>query len=97
MLQVAAAVPKDWKTRTDIRCYLSFLFPPLDAKEEAKGIKVREGIDWLDAGPGVLYMTTLTSGLTKSAFSKMAGAPIYKNMTIRNYNTLKKLLGLMEV
>ncbi len=41
-------------------------------------------------------MTTLMSQLTKSKFNKLASKKIYKEMTIRNLNTTKKVLALME-
>lgn len=94
--EVVAHAPKDWNTRTDIRCYIGFLLDPLTAEEATKEVTEREGVDRLTLGPGALYMTSLLSQLTKSAFNKMASKPIYQEMTIRNYNTTKKILGLMQ-
>lgn len=94
--QVVAKAPKDWKTKTDIRCYVGFLLPPMTAADAVKQIVINEAVDILDTGPGVIYMTTLMSGLTKSGFTKMIGTNIYKEMTIRNLNTTRKLLELME-
>jgi uncharacterized protein (DUF1697 family) len=93
---VAKNVPDEWNKRTDIRCYVAFVMEPMTAEDAAKEVSTREGVDTLKIGPGVLYMTSLLSQLTKSHFNKLAGKPIYKEMTIRNYNTTKKLLALME-
>jgi uncharacterized protein (DUF1697 family) len=41
-------------------------------------------------------MTTKMSEIAKSGFSKLTGKKIYKDITIRNYNTVKKLLALMQ-
>lgn len=88
--------PKEWKNQTDLRCYVGFLADALSPEESAKEIKIKEGIDFLETGPGVLYMTTLMSLRTKSSFNKLVGTNIYKEMTIRNYTTVNKLLKLME-
>ncbi len=96
MKQVVVNVPKDWNTDTDIRCYVSFMMEPLNAAAAANEVDLREGVDFLKVGPEVLYLTTRVSGLTKSAFNKLIGKKIYQDMTMRNYNTTKKLLGLMD-
>jgi uncharacterized protein (DUF1697 family) len=38
----------------------------------------------------------LISKATASRLGKVVGMPIYKNMTIRNWNTTSKLLTLMD-
>lgn len=96
MKKIVKEVPDGWNTSDKIRCYVGFLSEAMNAKEEAKEVKLREGVDTLKAAPGVLYMTSVLSQITKSAFSKLAGTKLYKEMTIRNYTTIKKLLIRME-
>jgi uncharacterized protein (DUF1697 family) len=48
------------------------------------------------AGTGVLYSSRLISRATQSRISRLVSMPIYKSMTIRNWNTTTKLLRLME-
>ena len=95
--KIMSDVPKDWEIREDIRKYMAFIKPPVSAKTIAPEVQLKKGVDFLKVGDGVLYMTTLLSGLTKSGFNKMAGnKQLYKEMTIRNYNTAKKILSLLE-
>jgi uncharacterized protein (DUF1697 family) len=91
-----AEVPPEWLTRTDVRCYLGFLAEPLFAEDLIPQIELKNGVDFIEAGEGVLYMTTLASGLTKSKFTKMIGKSFYKDISMRNYNTARKLLELMQ-
>jgi uncharacterized protein (DUF1697 family) len=93
---VIAGVPDEWKTPGDIRCYVAFLLPPVSAEEVIGEIKLKEGVDFVKPGLGVVYMTTLLGGITKSGFTKIIGKPVYKEITMRNYNTVKKLQELME-
>jgi len=94
--KVVSNVPDKWNSSKDLRCYIAFVREPANAQEIAKHIDTKEGIDWLDLGDHIVYMTTKLSGLTKSSFSKLAGKPIYQDITIRNFNTTKKILELME-
>jgi uncharacterized protein (DUF1697 family) len=72
-----------------------FLKPPLTATEALKGLKTRAGVDQATAGSGVLYFSRLIAKATQSQLNKIVGTPIYKNMTIRNWNTTTALLRLM--
>ncbi len=94
--QIISNVPSIWKTGNDLRCYISFLMDPVTATDAAKEVEIKEGVDSLKVGLGVLYMTTVMEKRTQSAFSKLMAKKIYQNMTIRNYTTTLKLLALME-
>ncbi len=94
--RVISEVPADWEKGKDIRCYIAFVREPVTSQDIVKEIQVKEGVDFISAGKGAIYMTTLMSGLTKSGFTRMVGKPFYKDITIRNYNTAKKILALME-
>jgi uncharacterized protein (DUF1697 family) len=94
--KVVAEVPADWGKRKDLRCYIAFVKNKISAKDVLSEIKLKEGVDFVKVGSTVLYMTTLLSGLTKSGFTKLVGTKIYKDITIRNFNTVKSLLEIME-
>jgi uncharacterized protein (DUF1697 family) len=73
-----------------------FLLEPLTAKEAVKEIKTRDGIDEIYGGCKVIYSKRLVEKITKSYISRIVGTPIYQRITIRNWNTTKKLYELME-
>jgi uncharacterized protein (DUF1697 family) len=73
-----------------------FLKPALSASSAIKSVPTRDGVDRAATGPGVLYFSRLTSRATQSHLSRIVSMPIYKDMTIRNWNTTTKLLRLME-
>jgi uncharacterized protein (DUF1697 family) len=93
---VISGAPDNWKTPGDLRCYVAFLIPQATTEEVIGEIKLKEGVDFVNAGQGVVYMTTLLSGITKSGFSKLASKPVYKQLTLRNFNTVQKMLALMQ-
>ena len=71
-----------------------FLKPPLTSEEALSKIKTKEGVDSVTAGDGVLYFSRLSEKSSQSYMSKMIGTAIYKEMTIRNWNTTTKLAKL---
>jgi len=73
-----------------------FLKSPLTANAAIESVPVREGVDHVDAGPGVLYFSRLSSRASQSRLSRIVSMPIYQSMTIRNWNTTMKLLKMMD-
>lgn len=93
--KVVDSAPKSWSGK-DLRKYVAFLVNPLTPKSAAKEVKVKENIDRLDVGKNVLYLSTKLEGLSKSSFKDLIKTKIYKQITLRNFNTVEKILKLME-
>lgn len=68
----------------------------IDASEAMVVFKPKEGVDKVWPGKGVIYSQRLSSERTKSNLHKIIGTKPYKSMTIRNWNTTTKLLGMLE-
>lgn len=68
----------------------------IDAADVMPAFTPREGVDSVWAGDGVIYSQRLTAERTKSRLGKIAAAPAYKSLTIRNWNTTTKLLELLR-
>lgn len=94
--KVVEDAPKEWKDGEDIRKYIAFIKKPGKPEEVLTAVKLTSGVDFIKTGNRVVYMSTLLSGITKSGFTKIIGTPIYKQLTIRNFNTVKKVKSLME-
>ncbi len=89
--------PKGFGTEpTNYRYDVIFLKAPLSGREAIKEIKVREGVDEVAAGKNVLYFARTIENITKSYLPKIILLPIYKQITIRNWNTTSKLVSLIE-
>lgn len=56
----------------------------------------REHVDAVWKGKGVVYSQRLCALRTKSRLNQVMGTPEYKSMTIRNWNTTRKLCKLLE-
>jgi uncharacterized protein (DUF1697 family) len=73
-----------------------YLKPPVEAATALKTVPVKPGVDEAHAGTGVLYFSRLISKATQSRLSKVVSLPIYKQMTIRNWNTTLALVRLLS-
>jgi uncharacterized protein (DUF1697 family) len=72
-----------------------FLKRPLTAKAAMRSVSTRDGVDRAWAGPGVLYFSRLTSRASQSRLSTIVSTPIYRSVTIRNWNTTTALAAML--
>jgi uncharacterized protein (DUF1697 family) len=93
---VVDGAPANWSRRSDLRRNIAFLKRPLTSKQALKDVEVKEGVDVVTPGKGVLYMSTVMTSLGSSRLTKLVTKKIYRQMTIRSYNTCQKVLALME-
>ena len=97
MNAVVAGAPAAFGTRpTEYRYDVIFLKQPLIADEAMKSVPVNPGVDRVFAGDGVLYCSRLISKASQSRLARITAKPVYQHMTIRNWNTTRKLVELME-
>ena len=94
---VVEKAPKDFGAKPDTyHSDVVFLMPPLNAAEAKPQFKLREEVDQVWAGNGVIYFSRLSAERTKSKLSKITELPIYKQLTIRSWSTTTKLLGKLD-
>jgi uncharacterized protein (DUF1697 family) len=93
---VVAEAPKeldDARVRPDVY-FLRDSLSPADAL--AAMPEPHPDVDRLWAGPGVLYTTRVTELASKSRLTKVVGTKLYREMSVRNWNTTRKLLALLD-
>ena len=98
MQDIVARAPAGFGTQpARYRSDVIFLKPPLTAAAAMKSIVTKPGVDHAHGGAGVLYFARLVSEATQSRLGKIVALPIYKSMTIRNWNTTTTLLRMVDV
>lgn len=73
-----------------------FLKSPLTPARAMRVVEIREGVDQVWPGTGVLYFARLSSRRTRSKMSKIVGTSEYQLMTIRSWSTTTRLLDLLD-
>ena len=94
---IITEAPTWWGADTEWKHNLLILLPPTTALETAAAIgTLKPDIEELQVGNGVVYQSVNFKFFGRSTTGKLASNPIYKKMTIRNYNTATKLLALFD-
>lgn len=57
--------------------------------------ELRDGVDEVAKGPGVIYFSRLDAEASRSRMTKFIGTAPYKRTTIRNWRTTTKLMELL--
>ena len=73
-----------------------YLKPPLTAAEALALVPADPEVDRVFAGSGVLYFSRLIEKAARSRLNRVVAMPIYRQMTIRNWNTTTRLLEIMD-
>jgi uncharacterized protein (DUF1697 family) len=73
-----------------------FLKSPLTAAKAMKVVKLRDGVDQVWTGAGVVYFARLSAERQRSLMSKIVGTSEYQAMTIRSWSTATKLRSLID-
>jgi uncharacterized protein (DUF1697 family) len=81
---------------TTYRYDVIFLRDPLTSHDALQDVTLNPEVDRVFAGEQTLYFSRLISKATRSHLSRLVTKPAYQQMTIRNWNTTTRLLGLME-
>jgi uncharacterized protein (DUF1697 family) len=97
---IIAEAPEGFGSTPDtLHSDVVFLKPPFKASEVLKDVialKLRDGVDTVATGSKALYFTRVSAERTKSRMNKITELPSYKSMTIRSWNTAKKLAALLD-
>jgi uncharacterized protein (DUF1697 family) len=95
--EIVAQAPADFGTDdADYRYNVVFLSDATPA-EAMQQIETREGVDAVWQGEHVIYFRNSRTDASKSRLIRIVQQPIYRSVTIRNWNTTTKLLELLEL
>ena len=94
--KLCASIPSDWTNDANQKTDILFLLDEYDSKNSMNLIATNPTIDTLKYITGAIVWTVKKSDYSKSGMKKFIGTAVYKNMTARNVNTLRKLRELMK-
>ena len=85
------AIPRDWVDDKTMRTYVLLLWKELDDRTILDRLPSKPGIDELMYTPGAVVWRVGRENVSRSQMSRLVGTPLYKKMTIRSANTIRKL------
>lgn len=93
---VIKALPAAWTNDAKMRCDVMFLWENFDNKSVLRELTIKPEIEDVIYIPGAIIWRIDRSNVMKSRVPKMIGTDLYRSMTIRNCNTVRKLAQMME-
>lgn len=95
--EVVKAAPVWWGKDADWKHNLLVITNDIPANEVVTAIgELKPDIEAVAAGKGVVYQSMSLKLFGRTTTGKLASNPIYKKLTVRNYNTSTKLATLLE-
>lgn len=96
MERVERAIPEHWVDDKAMRTYVMFLWDTVDDASVVDDLPLREGMDNVIYVEGALIWQVDRVHVTKSGMNKVVSGPLYKAMTIRNANSVRKIASMMR-
>jgi uncharacterized protein (DUF1697 family) len=85
------AIPRNWVDDKTMRTYVLLLWKELDDRGILERLPIKPGVDELKYTPGAVVWRVDRENVGKSHMNRIVGTPMYKNITIRSANTMRKL------
>lgn len=89
-------LPDNWRNDKEMKSDVMFLWDEIDDESILENLKISPDIDHVIYKPGAVLWSVDKKNASKSGISKIVGTKLYKKMTVRNVNTVRKLHSLMQ-
>ncbi|MEH7383580.1 DUF1697 domain-containing protein [Bacillus sp. JJ1533] len=90
------AIPDSWRNDKDMKSDVMFLWDEIDDVSVLNNLVIKPNIDSVKYVPGAILWSVDKKHVTKSGMAKIIGTKIYKQITVRNVNTARKIYELMQ-
>jgi len=85
------AIPSNWVDDKTMRTYVLLLWKELDDRGIVDRLPTKPGVDELKYTPGAVVWRVDRENVSRSQMNRIVGTPLYKKITIRSANTMRKL------
>jgi uncharacterized protein (DUF1697 family) len=89
--KMVAAIPRHWVDDKTMRTYVLLLWKELDDRGILDRLPIKPGVDELKYTPGAVVWRVDRDKVGRSQMNRIVGTPLYKKITIRSANTMRKL------
>ena len=96
LARLAASLPEGWAEDESSRCNILFLWPDVDDVGVLDRIPINPEVEEVRYLPGAVIWRYDRAKASRSRMTKLVGTPFYRQLSIRNSNTVRKLDELMR-
>ena len=94
--RIAQAVPSEWANDKQLKSDVLFLWQQIDQESVMEQLPLKPDIDQAIYVPGAILWSVDREQTSRSGMAKIVGTALYKQVTIRNVNTVRKIYELMR-
>ena len=95
--QMVEAAPRDWGRKQDEKHNALFLLAGLTSKTALARLREpKPDIERVSTGPGVVFWSISRAKQTQTTYMRLPQEAVYQRLTIRNANTVLRLLAMLE-
>jgi uncharacterized protein (DUF1697 family) len=89
-------LPKHWDGSGEWRYNVMFLRHTIDSEEILGELEFKTDVEHVVYRPGTLLWSAQVANINRTSMQKLSSRKIFREMTVRNLNTTKKLCELMK-
>lgn len=93
--KTAESINDTWQNNTQMKTDVMFLWGELDSPDILKNIVMRPEVENVVYTPGALIWNVDRVHIANGAEIQLSKSSMYRKMTVRNCNTVRKLLDMM--
>ena len=95
MAKLVQSLPESWSNESEWRNNVMFLRHTIDSKRILDDLPVKSDIEEIVYRPGALLWSVKTSDANRTNMARFGSHKLYREVTVRNLNTTRKLHDLM--
>ena len=96
MEQLVESLPRNWTSDPDWRYNVIFLRHTIDSEKILEELTTKGDHEQISYRPGTVLWSAQASEINRTNMQKLSSRKIFRDMTVRNLNTTKKLCELMQ-
>lgn len=96
MRKISDELPAEWVNDATMKTDVMFLWEGYDTPDVLQQVVIKPRLDRVKYVSGALLWSVDRSDVTRSGLLKIIGTDLYRHITVRNCNTFRKLVDLMD-
>lgn len=96
IVEIIERLPDYWQNNKEMKSDVLFLWDEINDESILKEFVIRPNIDTVIYTPGAILWSVARENVTKSGLVQIVSKKIYKKITIRNVNSVRKIYNLMN-
>jgi uncharacterized protein (DUF1697 family) len=95
--KIMNALPNSWQNDDQMKSDVMFLWDDADDESVLEQVIIKPDVDSVLYIAGAIMWSVDRANQSQSGMNKLVGTKLYKQMTIRNVNTARKIYELMQM